>query len=187
MYYRSTHSSLNWDYNQEQKEKYANRVRKLAEEIRNETDDSMIPSILNEYYCFLAMSGYPKDVILTQKDSLHHFDISRGKDAIIKCMNRFADSILSSELPKRQSDSPEVNINNTNNNTNNNTFDIKVVEDAISQELSSDQIEELCKLIESRKGGDIKKWFSDLGSGTLSGILSSLALKIPELFASLPL
>lgn len=187
MYNRPTHSSLNWDYNQEQKEKYANRVRQLAKEISNETDESIIPSILNDFYSFLAMVGYSDEVIYTQKNSLDHFDAIRGKEAIVKCMNRFADSILSSELPKRQSNISKVNITNTNNNTNNNTFDIKVVEDAISQELSSDQIEELRKLIESRKGGDIKKWFSDLGSGTLSGILSSLVLKIPELFAALPL
>ena len=79
-------------------------------------------------------------------------------------------------LPKKPSAS-QICINNTNSQTTN----IRVIEEAISNELSSAQIEELKSLLKKNKRGDIKEWVSNLGNNTLSGILSTLITNIPGL------
>lgn len=78
-------------------------------------------------------------------------------------------------LPKKPT-APQISINNANSQTTN----IRVIEEAISNELSSAQIDELKSLLMKNKRGDVKEWFSNLGNNTLSGILSTLITNIPD-------
>ena len=168
-------SFLEWNCEQEQKDKYAAYVRKCAKEI-NVCDATLVWSKLDNLWSFLAGCGYSEAIINTIKDSADYFYKQADKQNLVSCIQDFADSISIWALPKKPTASP-ININNNNSQTSN----IKIIEAAISNELSSDQIEDLKSLLKKNKLGDIKEWLSNLGNNTLSGILSTLITNIPNI------
>lgn len=164
-----------WDCEQEQKDKYAAHVRKCAEEI-SACNGTLVWSKLNNLWSFLAGCGYSEAIINTIKDSADYFCKRSDKQHLVSCIQDFADNLSIMALPKKPTAS-QISINNSNSQVTN----IKVVEEAITNELSSAQIDELKSLLKKNKRGDIKEWLSNLGNNTLSGILSTLITNIPGL------
>lgn len=164
-----------WDYEQEQKDMYAAHVRKCADDIKA-CNITIAWSKLNNLWCFLSGCGYSDAIINTLRDSADYFCKQSDKDNLVSCIQDFAANITIMALPKKPA-APQISINNSNSQTTN----IKVIEEAISNELSSAQIEELKALLKKNKRGDIKEWFSNLGNNTLSGILSTLITNIPNI------
>ena len=160
---------MNFDYNQEQKDKYAYHIRKCAEAIKT-CEKNVVISKLNNLWCFLDGCGYSETTIRTLKDSIDHFCKYSDIENIVNCINDFAYSVTIMELPQHKNN-PSINISNSNSQVNN----VKIIENALSNKLNSAQIEELKELLRKEsKRGDIKKWFTDLGANTLGGILSTL-------------
>lgn len=167
-------SFLEWDCEQEQKDKYAAHVRKCAEDIKA-CNITIAWSKLNNLWCFLSGCGYSEATINTLKDSADYFCKQSDKENLVSCIQDFAASITIMALPKKPT-APQISINNANSQTTN----IRVIEEAISNELSSAQIDELKSLLMKNKRGDVKEWFSNLGNNTLSGIPSTLITNIPD-------
>lgn len=182
MYLReSNHSFMNmrglqWDYTQEQKNKYATYVRKCAEDIASCADSDFRLSKINNLISFLKGCGYTDSTINPLHDSIIHLQRLQDCKNLRICISQFADSIEVMELPKKTTTSQNININNSNSQST--SFNISIVEEALSSELSSDQIQQLKELLKSKKRGDIKSWLADLGCGTLSGLLSTILTKI---------
>ncbi len=165
-----------WDYEQELKDKYAAHVRTCAESLLV-CNDEVVGAKLNNLWCFLDGCGYSEATINTLRDSADHFDRHSDRKNLVLCIKEFADSITVMGLPKKKQTPSQISITNSNSQVTN----IKVVEEAITNELSSAQIEELKSLLKKNKRGDIKEWLSNLGNNTLSGILSTLITNIPGL------
>lgn len=167
---------LQWDYTQEQKNKYATYARKCAEDIASCTDSDLRLLKINNLISFLKGCGYTDSTINPLHDSIKHLQRLQDCKNLRICINQFADSIEVMELPKKATTSQNININNSNSQST--SFNISIVEEALSSELSSEQIQQLKELLKSKKRGDIKSWLADLGNGTLSGLLSTILTNI---------
>lgn len=167
---------LQWDYYQEHKNRYATHIRKCAVDIASCTDSEFRLSQINNLISFLKGCGYTDDTISPLHDSIMHNQSLGNCKNMCACIEQFADSIEVMELPKKQTPSPQISINNSNSQSTN--FNISIIEDALSNELSSEQILQLKELLKSKKRGDIKSWLADLGSGTLSGLLSTILTNV---------
>lgn len=163
---------LSWDYSQEQKNKYANHIRSCAEEICKCEDSDFRLSLINNLACFLKGCGYSDDIIAPLHDSIKHFQQLNDRYKMMKCINQFAANIEIMDLPKSSSSSQQINIHNSNSQSTN--FNISIIEEALNNELSTEQINQLKELLKTKKKGDIKAWLADLGNGTLSGMLSAI-------------
>lgn len=167
---------LSWDYPQEQKNKYAAHVRSCAEEICQCEDSDFRLSLINNLSCFLKGCGYSDDTVIPLHDSIMHYQGLNDRYKMMKCINQFAANIEVMDLPKPVTSSQQININNSNSQSTN--FNISIIEEALNNELCSDQINQLKQLLKTKKKGDIKAWLADLGSGTLSGVLSTILSSI---------
>ena len=171
---------LNWDYKQDQNDKISNRISLYGREISECNDIAAIPSIINSLYSFLMGVGYTERMLLPLKDSIYHYKEQNEKEGIVKCINRLAADVKLCGIPVSNKTTPDISISNQNSQSNN--INIDIVKKSLSDELSSEQLEQLASLIKSKKRGDLKKWFSDLGNNTLSGVLSTLCTSLPNLF-----
>lgn len=165
-------TGLSWDYQQEQKNKYANHVRACAEEICQCEDRDFRLCLINNLSSFLKGCGYSDETIGPLHDSINHFQELGNRYKMMKCINQFAANIEVMDLPKSPTSSQQININNSNFQSTN--FNISIIEEALNNELSSKQINELKELLKTKKKGDVKAWLADLGNGTLSGVLSAI-------------
>lgn len=173
-------TGLNWDYNQEQNDKISHRISQYSKEISQCDDNSVLPSIINSLYGFLLGIGYTERMLHPLRDSIHHHMEVKEKTQIVLCVNRLATDVKVCGVPVSKKNSPDISISNQNTQTN--SINIDVVEKSFSDELTSEQLEQLANLIKGKKRGDLKKWFSDLGNSTLSGVLSTLCTSLPNLF-----
>lgn len=163
---------LSWDYPQEQKNKYANHVRSCAEEISQCEDSDFRLSLINNLSCFLRGCGYSNETIGPLHDSIMHFQRLNDRHKMKKCINQFAANIEVMDLPKSPTSSQQITIHNSNAQTT--SFNISIIEEALNNELSSEQINQLQELLKTNKKGNVKAWLADLGNGTLSGVLSAI-------------
>lgn len=167
------------DYEREQKNKYAAHVKKCVEDIKNCDDINgiFVTSKLSNLWCFLEGCGYSDKIITTLKYYADCLCEQSDKAHLIEFLLDFADNIVVMDLPKRKAELSPITITNSNSQI----INVKIVEEAISNELSSSQIEELKALLKKNKRGDIKEWLSNLGNNTLSGILSTVITNLPGL------
>lgn len=168
-----------WDYEQEQKDKYAEHIRSFACTILASNDLSKAAPEVNSMLAFIRGCGYAEETIQTLLMSLNQIKDKSNTEEFVACINKFADGIKIMPLPSKKVASNSISINNSNSQSVN--VYIEAIKKGFSEELTSEQIEALKSLIESKKSkGDIKKWLCDLGSNTLSGVLSTIITGLPN-------
>lgn len=173
-------AGLNWDYHQEQNDKFSNRISQYAKDISECATISETSSVINSLYSFLMGIGYTDRTLLPLKDSIYHHKENNEKGEIVNCINRLAKDVRLCGLPISKGPSTDISI--SNQNSQNNNVNIELITKSISDELTSEQLEQLGTLIKNNKRGDLKKWLGDLGNNTLSGILSSLLMNVGNMF-----
>lgn len=170
---------MNCNYKQEQKDKYASHILKCAEDLSKCSDSELQTSHINNLIAFLLGCGYSEPFILTHKDSIVHFHKKGDLQNLVNSLKMLADSIMVMDLPHKPMQNAPININNSNSQKTD--FNISVIDNALSNELSTEQIAKLKELIKTKKRGDVKSWLSELGNSTLSGLLSSILTSLSGL------
>lgn len=146
-------------------------IKKRADDILECDNTEDVRNILNSITDYLILLGLNRDHVIEIYQRIN--DLNQ-KDKVYKEVLFLADFLGTFDLPSYNPANIQVN----NSNAVHNSILIDIINKSIENELTTDQIKELKKLIKNNNGGDLKAFLKKLGLDTAVNLLSQIILKV---------